>query len=127
MLFTFLFLVAKKKSLFEDRPTEIQDLTYIIKEDLNSLNQEIAKLQEVAKEQKKSQKSEKQHIHSHSSSVVLALQSKLATMSTEFKHVLDVRTEVRILCIQIYVQMLIEIYKNADLLGCIDKLDSDTK
>ncbi|KAL0267484.1 UNVERIFIED_CONTAM: hypothetical protein PYX00_009737 [Menopon gallinae] len=88
-----LTLLAKKKSLFEDRPTEIQDLTYIIKEDLNSLNQQIAKLQEVAKEQKKSQRSDKQHIHSHSSSVVLALQSKLATMSTEFKHVLDVRTE----------------------------------
>lgn len=87
------FSVAKKKSLFDDRPTEIQELTYIIKEDLGSLNQQIAKLQEVAKKQKKSQQNGRQHLVSHSSSVVLALQSKLAIMSNEFKQVLEVRTE----------------------------------
>lgn len=89
-----LTLLAKKKSLFDDRPTEIQELTYIIKEDLNSLNQQIAKLQDVAKKQKKgSQQNGRQHLVSHSSSVVLALQSKLANMSNEFKQVLEVRTE----------------------------------
>lgn len=95
LILMFVFAVAKKKSLFDDRPTEIQELTYIIKEDLNSLNQHIAKLQEVAKNQKKTQQNGRQHLLSHSSSVVLALQSKLATMSTEFKQVLEVRTEVR--------------------------------
>jgi len=40
-------VVAKKKSLFDDRPMEIQELTYIIKQDINSLNQQIAQLQEV--------------------------------------------------------------------------------
>jgi len=44
----FLFiLVAKKKSLFDDRPMEIQELTYIIKQDITSLNQQIGQLQEV--------------------------------------------------------------------------------
>lgn len=88
--------MAKRKSLFNDRPTEIQELTYIIKEDLNSLNQQIARLQEVSKAQRQMTQTGRQHLLSHSSSVVLALQSKLAAMSTEFKQVLEVRTEVRI-------------------------------
>jgi syntaxin 5 len=40
-------VVAKKKSLFDDRPVEIQELTYIIKQDINNLNQQLAQLQEV--------------------------------------------------------------------------------
>jgi len=42
-----LFSVAKKKSLFNDKPHEIQQLTFIIKQDINSLNKQIAQLQEV--------------------------------------------------------------------------------
>lgn len=88
-----LTLLAKRKSLFNDRPTEIQELTYIIKEDLNSLNQQIARLQEVSKAQRQQTQMGRQHLLSHSSSVVLGLQSKLAAMSAEFKQVLEVRTE----------------------------------
>lgn len=85
------FLVAKRKSLFDDRPAEIQELTYIIKEDLNSLNQQIARLQGAAKTQQDT--SSRKHLTSHSSSVLITLQSKLASMSSEFKNVLEVRTE----------------------------------
>ncbi|KAF2894635.1 hypothetical protein ILUMI_11533 [Ignelater luminosus] len=84
-----LTLLAKRKSLFDDRSAEIQELTYIIKGDLNSLNQQIAQLQDVSKRQKQNGK----HLQSHSCSVVLALQSKLASMSTDFKQILEVRTE----------------------------------
>ena len=84
-------LVAKKKSLFDDRPHEIQELTYIIKGDLNALNQQIARLQDISKEQRRS--THGKHLQSHSSNMVLALQSKLATMSTDFKQILEVRTE----------------------------------
>lgn len=84
-------LVAKRKSLFDDRTAEIQELTYIIKNDLNSLNQQIAQLQNVSKRQK--QTSRGKHLQSHSSNIVLTLQSKLATMSTDFKQILEVRTE----------------------------------
>ena len=42
-----MFTVAKRKSLFNDKPVEIQELTYIIKQDINSLNKQIAELQEV--------------------------------------------------------------------------------
>lgn len=83
--------MAKRKSLFDDRTSEIQELTYIIKGDLSSLNQQIAHLQDISKRQKHTTNGK--HLQSHSSSVVLALQSKLATMSTDFKQILEVRTE----------------------------------
>ncbi|KAM7351972.1 syntaxin 5 [Cochliomyia hominivorax] len=86
-----LTLLAKKKSLFDDRPQEIQELTYIIKGDLSALNQQIARLQEISKDQRRTNNGK--HLVSHSSNMVLALQSKLASMSTDFKQILEVRTE----------------------------------
>lgn len=86
-----LFLVASKKSLFDDRSAEIQELTYIVKGDLNSLNQQIAKLQDISKSQRKSTSGK--HLLSHSSNMVVALQAKLANMSNDFKQILEVRTE----------------------------------
>jgi hypothetical protein len=41
--------VARKKSLFDDRPDEIQHLTLFIKQDINSLNRQISQLQQVGK------------------------------------------------------------------------------
>ncbi|XP_073827037.1 syntaxin 5 [Musca autumnalis] len=86
-----LTMLAKKRTLFDDRPQEIQELTYIIKGDLNALNQHIAKLQEISKDQRRTVNGK--HLVSHSSNMVLALQSKLASMSTDFKQILEVRTE----------------------------------
>lgn len=37
-------IVAKRKTLFDDRPVEISELTYVIKQDLAALNQQIASL-----------------------------------------------------------------------------------
>jgi len=36
--------VAKRKSLFDDNSEEIQRLTFVIKEDINALNQDIARV-----------------------------------------------------------------------------------
>lgn len=85
-----LTILAKRKSLFDDKPVEIQELTYIIKQDISTLNKQIAKLQELARA--KSHQNGR-HKQTHSNSVVVALQSKLATMSNAFKSVLEVRTE----------------------------------
>ncbi|XP_046389128.1 syntaxin-5 [Ischnura elegans] len=85
--------LARNTSIYSDQPTEIQELTVIIKEDLSSLNQQIARLQEVSRGQRSTSQTNGRHLMSHSSSVVLALQSKLASMSTAFKQVLEVRTE----------------------------------
>lgn len=82
--------MAKRKSLFDDRPAEIQELTYIIKGDLNSLNQQIGQLQEISRNQGKTSG---KHLHSHSSNMVMALQTRLANMSSNFQQVLEVRTE----------------------------------
>lgn len=85
-----LTILAKRKSLFDDKPIEIQELTYIIKQDITSLNKQIANLMSLARSQS-SQNG--RHLQSHSNTVVVSLQSKLASMSTDFKQVLDVRTE----------------------------------
>lgn len=85
-----MFSVAKRKSLFDDRPAEIQELTYIIKGDLNALNQQIGRLQEISKAQRKTSG---KHLLSHSSNMVMALQTRLANMSSNFQQVLEVRTE----------------------------------
>src|SRR6201996_1554005 len=37
--------LAKRKTLFDDRPVEIAELTYVIKQDLAGLNQQIGQLQ----------------------------------------------------------------------------------
>ncbi|KAI9564563.1 hypothetical protein GHT06_008302 [Daphnia sinensis] len=84
-----LTLLAKKRTLFDDRPQEIQELTYIIREDITNLNKQIAHLQGFMKKHQ----SHQQNTKAHSANVVVALQSKLANMSSEFKQVLEVRTE----------------------------------
>ena len=91
-IFDLVLLVAKKRSLFDDRPQEIQELTYIVREDITNLNKQIAHLQGFMKKQ---QPQQQQNTKAHSANVVVALQSKLANMSTEFKQVLEVRTEVQ--------------------------------
>ncbi|XP_023347194.1 syntaxin-5-like [Eurytemora carolleeae] len=85
-----LALLARKKTIFDDKPVEIQELTFIIKEDIANLNKQIAQLQQVAKGQRDGQG---KHQQSHSTSVVVSLQSKLAAMSNNFKQVLEVRNE----------------------------------
>ncbi len=84
--------VAKKKSLFDDKPKEIQELTYLIKEDINHLHGEIARLQQFIKT---NQLHEGKNMQKHSCNVIYTLQSKLQNMSLDFKQVLEVRSEVR--------------------------------
>lgn len=87
-----LTMLAKRKTLFDDKPLEIQELTYIIKQDLNSLNQQIAQLGEINRS-RSSATSTNNHIQSHATTVVAALQTRLANLSTDFKSALDIRTE----------------------------------
>ncbi|XP_068034765.1 syntaxin-5 isoform X1 [Anomalospiza imberbis] len=85
-----LTILAKRKSLFDDKSVEIEELTYIIKQDIGSLNKQIAQLQGLARARGGPPG---RHLQSHSTSVLLSLQSKLASMSNDFKSVLEVRTE----------------------------------
>ncbi|KAF9095030.1 cis-Golgi t-SNARE syntaxin [Mortierella sp. AD031] len=85
--------LAKRKTLFDDRPVEISELMHIIKLDIAKLNKQIAQLQQVVKEQNaKSPHSCKQAME-HNSNVVVLLQSRLAAQTSTFKDVLELRTE----------------------------------
>ncbi|KAI8369923.1 putative syntaxin [Blakeslea trispora] len=81
--------LAKRKTLFDDKPVEISELTFIIKQDIAKLNKQIAMLQDYTKQQKQNSKQASEH----TSNVVVALQSKLADTSMTFKDVLEIRTE----------------------------------
>ncbi|XP_029368185.1 syntaxin-5a isoform X1 [Echeneis naucrates] len=85
-----LTILAKRKSLFDDKAVEIEELTYIIKQDINSLNKQIAQLQDLVRSRGAPGG---RHVQSHSNTIVVSLQSKLASMSNDFKSVLEVRTE----------------------------------
>ncbi|KAK1788155.1 hypothetical protein P4O66_016616, partial [Electrophorus voltai] len=82
--------VAKRKSLFDDKAVEIDELTYIVKQDINNLNKQIAELQTLVRFRNSPNS---RHLQTHSNTIVVSLQSKLASMSSDFKAVLEVRTE----------------------------------
>lgn len=88
--------VAKRKTLFDDRPIEISELTYIIRQDISSLNTQIASLQSYVRAQKPSAAAGKGQVEEHNSNVVMLLQSRLANMGMGFKDVLELRTQVRV-------------------------------
>ncbi|WWC68246.1 uncharacterized protein I206_102169 [Kwoniella pini CBS 10737] len=89
--------LAKRKTLFDDRPIEISELTYIIRQDIASLNTQIASLQSYVRSQKPNSSSSGsgggKQVEEHNSNVVMLLQSRLANMGMGFKDVLELRTQ----------------------------------
>ncbi|GBE77792.1 Integral membrane protein [Sparassis crispa] len=88
--------LAKRKTLFDDRPVEISELTYIIKQDIANINKQIASLQSYVKQRNApaaSKSPEGKQLEEHNHNVVMLLQSKLADTSMNFKDVLEIRTQ----------------------------------
>jgi len=86
--------LAKRKTLFDDKPVEISELTFIIKQDIANINKQIASLQAYVKSQGQSKTGGTQkQIDEHNNNVVMLLQSKLANTSVSFKEVLEIRTQ----------------------------------
>lgn len=83
--------LAKRKTLFDDKPVEIAQLTYVIKQDLAGLNQAIGGLQKQSKAHPGGPKADQEG--EHNKNVVVLLQGKLADVSVNFKEVLEVRTK----------------------------------
>ncbi|CAH8865787.1 unnamed protein product [Trichobilharzia szidati] len=81
--------LARRQTLFDDHSAEIQHLTYVIKESMANLNNRIANLQEMTKSQGSSGKQQS----THSRSVLMVLQTRLAKMSDQFRGVLEYRSE----------------------------------
>jgi len=94
---TNFLLVAKRKTLFDDKSTQIQELIYVIKHDISELNNDISNLQQFVKQQKSSRGKGNKEVDEHSDNVVVLLQSKLANTSMGFKDVLEIRTQVTFL------------------------------
>lgn len=84
--------VAKRKTLFDDRPVEISELTYIIKRDIASLNAQIASLQTLQAASNGGKQATKP-VDEHNNNVVVMLQGRLANASLGFKDVLEIRTQ----------------------------------
>lgn len=90
----FIETVAKRKTLFDDKPVEISELTYVIKQDLASLNQQIAQLQALTLSQHpRASRNKTDQEGEHNDNVVVMLQGKLADVGANFKEVLEVRTK----------------------------------
>lgn len=82
--------LASKKALFDDNPREVQELTYIIQQDIQSLNRAIKQLKDFAQQQHSGTR--RDLLHQHANTVVISLQSRLASTSKRFKSVLETRT-----------------------------------
>jgi syntaxin 5 len=82
--------VAKRKTLFDDKSTQISELIYVIKHDISELNNDISNLQAFVKRHKRGRGKKEDE---HNDNVVVLLQSKLANTSMGFKDVLEIRTQ----------------------------------
>lgn len=85
--------LAKRKTLFDDRPIEINQLTFVIKQDLAALNQQIGALSQLSKRAHPSGGKGGDQEGLHNENVVVMLQGKLADVGVNFKEVLEVRTK----------------------------------
>ncbi|KAK9897475.1 t-SNARE [Cystobasidium minutum MCA 4210] len=85
--------LAKRKTLFDDRPVEISELTYIIKRNIASLNSKIANLQKIASPHGSSSASKGKQAEEHNNNVLVMLQGALANTSVGFRDVLEIRTQ----------------------------------
>lgn len=79
-------MLAKNKSLFNDKSVEIQELTLIIKEDINGLNKDIAKVRFYEMKGQKSEQSSLYLLVCICSSKSLLEEVKVPTGST-FSHI----------------------------------------
>ncbi|XP_054159507.1 syntaxin-5-like [Oppia nitens] len=85
-------VLAQKKTIFdgEEASRELNELVYIVKQDITSLNQQIEQLRQ---QQQMQQQKNAANIESHSKNVVLTLQHQLASISNNFKNTLQLRTQ----------------------------------
>eukprot|EP01023_Acetabularia_acetabulum_P020824 TRINITY_DN2087_c3_g1_i2.p1 TRINITY_DN2087_c3_g1~~TRINITY_DN2087_c3_g1_i2.p1 ORF type:complete len:308 (+),score=39.31 TRINITY_DN2087_c3_g1_i2:188-1111(+) len=81
--------LAKKTSVFDDPTQEIQELTGMVKQDIQVLNNQLGELQAL---QSRSVTNTKQSM-SHSESVVTSLRTKLKSETQRFQGVLEMRKE----------------------------------
>lgn len=82
--------LAQRRSLFDDPTAEIQELTYVIKQDIGALNAKLADLQRLRDATKRSANKQ---AGDHSENVVHSLKGRLGSTAEGFKKVLKMRTD----------------------------------
>jgi syntaxin 5 len=86
--------LAKRKTLFDDRPVEINELTFVIKQDVAALTQSISQLEQLSRQQHPNARpGGGDQEGEHNISVVSMLKGKLKDVGVDFKEVLEVRTK----------------------------------
>lgn len=90
-----LALLARRKPLFDDRPVEIGELTYVIKQDIFKIEQSIQNLQKYAKGESSIQVDSQ--ITQYLKNVLNLLNLKMKNVSGEFKNVLELRQKNELL------------------------------
>lgn len=88
-LLSKLALLAKRKPLFDDKPIEIGELTYVIKQDIFKIEENIKNLQRFTKGETSIQIDSQ--INQYSKNVLNLLNLKMKNVSGEFKSVLEIR------------------------------------
>ncbi|CCH44842.1 Syntaxin-5 [Wickerhamomyces ciferrii] len=83
-----LALLAKKKPLFDDKPIEISELTYVIKQDIVKIEKNLKNLQDYLKTGNESSNEE---LKTNSKNIVQLLNTKMKNVSGNFKEVLETR------------------------------------
>ncbi|KAJ4286075.1 Integral membrane protein SED5 [Kalmusia sp. IMI 367209] len=85
--------LARRKTLFDDRPVEIDELTFVIKQDMAQLSRQIQDLQSLTSKQHPKTKPGADQEGEHNHQVVVMLKDKLQNVGGSFKDVLEVRTK----------------------------------
>eukprot|EP00747_Dinoflagellata_sp_TGD_P186980 gnl/TRDRNA2_/TRDRNA2_44398_c0_seq1.p1 gnl/TRDRNA2_/TRDRNA2_44398_c0~~gnl/TRDRNA2_/TRDRNA2_44398_c0_seq1.p1 ORF type:complete len:290 (+),score=71.09 gnl/TRDRNA2_/TRDRNA2_44398_c0_seq1:63-932(+) len=80
--------LARSKSIFDDKTSDIQELTYNIKQDIQRLNLKVEALEKRAKGS-----GPNRSCQAHSSNVVETLKTRLLELTKEFKDALELRTK----------------------------------
>jgi syntaxin 5 len=84
--------LAGRKTLFDDRSVEINELTFVIKQDLSALDRSIKELQTLSSAQHPKPNAADQE-GEHTRNVVLLLRQNLGNITTQFKDTLELRTK----------------------------------
>ncbi|KAJ2398469.1 Integral membrane protein SED5 [Coemansia sp. RSA 2603] len=96
LLLERLATLARGKTIFDDRSGEINALTNQVKQRIATLNGKIMSLQALQRKQQQQQGGTSaggKQANEHHSNIVVSLQSQLASTSTVFKDVLELRSE----------------------------------
>ncbi|KAJ2549210.1 Integral membrane protein SED5 [Coemansia sp. RSA 1933] len=88
-----LALLARGKTIFDDKTSEINALTIQVKQRIAAVNGKILSLQTLQRRQNGHSGPAGQQAAEHHSNIVVSLQSQLASTSTVFKDVLELRSE----------------------------------